>query len=381
MIARFNINFERWLRNSLNGYGVSKEDLKLLNELYCGKTVKAIRNIASRQTAGRSGTIVTVEFVDGISFGVDFGESYLGSYLHNLNGTLDTQTGLWAYPYELEPMKFDKIPKELAVCERCGTVLPISYLQTVKTKHSTHYLCSSCLKVKDYSVRNNKRVHLPKKHGKTYGFEFEVIPRNTETYNILCLPKYALIPTHDASLPSRGVEFKSPTYQSLCGVRKIFQLVYDNADTTHSQCGQHINIGDTRLNGQNMKTLSRYAPQIFAPLVSVMRSNSATTQRIWGRYFVDYATVQDVYTSHYSWINLSHNNRIEFRLAKMRSPQQYFELTCMCTEFVDCLFRWYLSLPASQRNTGICGEKLVAIYKKYVDGKAQVQLRTKAQKP
>lgn len=277
----------------------------------------------------------------------------------------------------------DKIDEEIEIvtCHVCKNKLPKIFSLERKDSKGCHHICFGCLSIRPYSTRNNKLVHTPKKNMKTYGFEFECIPKDNDSYVKLCDTKYNLIPTGDSSLISGGVEFKSPTYQSLNGIRTIFQLVYDNADTKHRTCGQHINIGDIRLNGHNWRNrIIKFSSDIFDDIVKYMKLNKEQVIEVCGRNFCNYASAGRYgYDNHFSWINISHDRRIEFRLAKMQNPTQYFYLTMMYREFLDCLLNGFiLKNPSNDKqNAAICSKKLVSIFKKYAEGRATCQLADK----
>lgn len=267
---------------------------------------------------------------------------------------------------QLCPMKDTKL---LRVCSCCGGKNIVENMIYGKNKK---YICLSCNDIQPYSTKNDLKFHKKKKHGKTYGFEFECIPNSIQDKVVLCDRKYSFIPTYDASLPKDGIEFKTPIYYSLNGIKPMLKTLTTCADFTHVDCGQHINIGDTKyINCKNMCKIRDYSPIIFTPLAMYLKENRESTVKICGRYFTDYATISS-YTDHYSWINLSHDNRIEFRLSKMQTPTQYFQLICMWTEMLDAIITWFLPNP-SYKSAQKTSEKLVKIFQKYENEKANCQ--------
>jgi len=267
-------------------------------------------------------------------------------------------------------------------CANCGNILNKS--NVTKTAIGT-YICNNCRSIKGYSTQNNVTVHQPTKSRKTYGFELECIPKNEAHKNAVINSTYRLIPTHDSSLPPRGVEFKTPTYNGLVGVRSLFKTFNKHLNFSNNKCGQHINIGDTSyISTKTIRAINNYAPNIFDSLYKYMFMHQKDTERVCGRFFNRFAA-RCSYGEHCSWINLQHNNRIEFRLSKFVSPDQYFELTNMWTEMIDCIIKNFIKgdrlniLEVRHEElyyrAEITQKKLVKIFKKYADNKAVCQNR------
>lgn len=262
-------------------------------------------------------------------------------------------------------------------CSCCGQVVKES--STRKASNGSR-VCAQCLQVKNYSTKNNTVFHKPTKSNKTYGFELECVPRSMADRASMSHSKYHLIPTADSSLPSGGIEYKTPTYNGLTGLRKLFGTFEKYVNFSDERCGQHINIGDREyLNESYMNYIRRYAPSLFNPLYSYMSSHFSDTVKVVGRFFTTYASNDYGYNHHRSWINLLHNNRIEFRLSKFVSANQYFELACMWTEMIDCMIQNFL-IPCANSSSRVnlankTSTMLVEIFKTYASGKAKCQER------
>ena len=259
--------------------------------------------------------------------------------------------------------------KKNVKCKKCGKTVPVFLAQ--KSGNGDYY-CVECSYIKDYCTKNEEKVHKGTKKRKTYGFELESVKKSEEEYLNMLHEKYHLIPTHDGSLPENGVEFKTPTYRSLLGLKKAFEGFYEWVDFSDYRCGQHINIGDeVYINGYTMEGIRKNADTIFDKLKNYMKQNRVSTERICGRFFTDYASLYADYCDHCCWINLSHQNRIEFRLSKFVTPKQYITLTKMWEEMLDCIINNYVKKynpvhnTYNQRNANIVANKLVAIFKKY----------------
>lgn len=317
-------------------------------------------------------------YICGISHdycGIDMGSDFNG---HNLGGRLTTNTGYW-YDYR-SLVHFSSNHNKMVVCSCCGNK---AQKATVTKGTNGKYVCGQCIETKGYYTKNNSVYKKHKAHNKTYGFEFECVPYSEADKASLLDGRYGFIPTHDGSLPSDGVEFKTPTYQSLNGFKAMLRTCSKYADFENIQCGQHINIGDTKYINENSMSLIRiYASQIFDSLQTYMNDNEAATVAVCGRYFTFYAGRTGNYLGHGSWINLEHNNRIEFRISKFNTPEQYFWLTCMWTEILDCIITHFIK-KYGHNNCKLAektGLKIVKIFKKYENGNANCQRKERNKK-
>lgn len=257
-------------------------------------------------------------------------------------------------------------------CARCGEV----HFGKPFISQNGKY-CFNCNSIESYSTENNKVTHTIKKHGKTYGFELECIPFSEKDMLFLFHHKYNLIPTFDASLDVDGVEFKTPTYYSLNGLKSMLHTFEKHVDFKNESCGQHINIGHTeKINYRTMIWIRNYADDIFKVVEDYMVNNPKSTEKICGRFFNNYCSYNDSFNFHTTWVNLGHSNRIEFRLAKIQSPEQYIQLVNMYGEWVDAIITWFLRDP-NERNAKIAGRKLLRIFQKYERGDAVSQSRAR----
>ncbi len=265
-------------------------------------------------------------------------------------------------------------------CSCCGAqVLPGEATKGTNGK----YVCNQCLEVKGYFTANNNTSHKETAKGYTVGFELECVPYSEEAQASLCDKRFGFIPTHDSSLPRNGVEFKSPIFKSLRGLRRMFRKFTAYADFSHSYCGQHINVGHTDYDASKAYIIRAYKDRLFRPLNDYMVDHPDDTRRVCGRYFTTYADRMEnspQLDSHSSFINLSHDNRIEFRISKMRTPDQYFILTNMWIEMMGLLIKFaenahYESRDRACVSASKCGNKLVSVFIKYASGLSTVQNR------
>lgn len=311
-----------------------------------------------------AGTIGQIFVFDEGYAGVRFGKE--SKFTHAISGHSDNNDGYWVDPVYLVPVKAKRlyeIPKE-KICCKCSRIVHEGEYVKVGEK----FLCRNCASIKNYSTRNNSVVNKPTKSGKTYGFEFECVC-NTENRNFVTAQNWGLIPTSDGSLPYNGVEFKTPTYNGLRGVRKVFSTMNSKVDFADSCCGQHINIGDKNwLNSTNMEIIRNHRYEIFNELREYMKHHPRQTTKVVGRTFGRYRS-DNMSMVHGCWINLDHDNRIEFRMSKFVSPEQYFGLTMMWTEMINSIIKNVLKKNESERPAGCvkASKELVDIFKKHYE--------------
>lgn len=271
--------------------------------------------------------------------------------------------------------------KNIVHCDLCGRILDkddvCSYtLFYPTTRGSKAYMCRDCMEVNSYFAKNDIiRWGVDNLSGFTYGFEFEIIPASPASHALLISRDYRMLATDDGSLPPDGIEFKSPVYDSLHGVKQIFRTVELNQITneeTDRCCGTHIHIGHVdrytliarEILIDNIKTLVK-------PLGDHLVNHPDDCINVFGRYFTGYADYEKstTYRDHYSWINLENNTNIEFRLPKMVTAEQYFFCVCMVKE----MFTIMLDFADGEIDMIKAQKKLIKIFKKYVDGKANCQ--------
>lgn len=270
---------------------------------------------------------------------------------------------------------------EVVQCIHCGNIfpknetMPVYGIEGIAAK-GNWYICNDCQNNKDYGEKNVTMVHKPAKHGFRCGFEFEGIPKSDEDRAVLCSSHYNLLPTYDGSLPLGGVEYKTGIYCNLSATKQAMRTWMKHVDFSHPSCGQHINFSSENWNEWNYSYIQQHAHRIFDILLLWMRNNPEDTERVCGRYFNDYCEAEENYFSHYNWLNLSHNDRIELRIAKIKTVNQYFALVNFCKELVDLLDRnlfQYVGTGKEFRKLSQIGTKVLKLFQKYVDGNATCQ--------
>lgn len=263
--------------------------------------------------------------------------------------------------------KVDNIHK----CSICGRLVdnPSDYTLTDNNK----IICYHCSVIHSYSTRNNNSIRKPTNKGTKYGFELEAVCKTSnatldkQVANIVSLG-YDIIPTYDSSLPANGVEFKTPIMNSLRGATALLSKMSEYVDFDNKRCGQHINISNPKFTD----TVRRYIIAHPAPLDILrdeMYNRVDDTRLVCGRHFDDtrYAQYNGSYDSHFNWINLSNSGRAEFRLSKLRTPQQYVNLAKMWAEIMDVLVDYRRELSFTDKVNNKYGNKLIRIFNKYVE--------------
>ena len=231
-------------------------------------------------------------------------------------------------------------PKTLYItrkkCSICG-----KFFESRKVSKGSNgfYVCPHCLKNKKYSTKNKELFHKKSKKGLTYSFELECVPRSYDDKAFMLKPEYKLIPTKDASLPYNGVEFKTPIYQSLVGIKQLLTTFEKHVDFRNKNCGQHINIGHEILDSWDIVVLfSDFSSVLLKPLREYFSENKDITIKLFGRYFNYYAKNEDKYEEHLNWIKI-HKGRFEFRLAKFNDVEQYYKCIKFCAKIVEVIVK------------------------------------------
>lgn len=249
-------------------------------------------------------------------------------------------------------------------CDVCGNVMPASKM--IRSKKGK-YVCNKCLEQKSYSTKNDTVVGNKTNVGWTFGFEFECIPKSKADEAVLVSKKWGFVPTHDGSLPSDGVELKSPTINGRSSLMRMFKDANNSVDFSDYHCGQHINIGNsTWLDNTTMAAIRSRGHDIFYPLEQEMAAHQEETQRLCGRYFGNYCERSGGGSMcHGRWLNLEHGNRVEFRISKFVTPEQYFNLCNMWVDMLDMVHRKYLKGGCTTNAAKEASNSIIQIYRKY----------------
>lgn len=307
-----------------------------------------------------------IEIYPRISEGkVEGSEKTLAEQIMEQNGWSCNDSSWYTFPPNALKKFKGVYKRKTFTCDVCGNVKPLSKM--IRSKKGK-YVCSACLEKKSYSTKNDVCVGNKTNAGWTFGFEFECVPRSKEDEAVLVSKKWGFVPTSDGSLPPDGVELKSPTISGRSSLRRMFRAANESVDFSDSRCGQHINIGNSSwLDYTTMTAIRNRQRDIFFPLEREMSNHMDETQRICGRYFSHYCdkTYGDGSFCHGRWLNLDHDNRVEFRISKFVTPEQYFNLCNMWVEMLDMVNRKYLKGGCTAKAAKEAGESIVEVYRKY----------------
>ena len=285
--------------------------------------------------------------------------------------------------YEHLPEFLFKVPRghKVVTCDCCGQKLQAMY--GIRT-HNGKYICGDCMEVDDYCTKNIAHKRNYTKTGLTYGFELECVPYDYSGFATFLESKYGFIPTEDSSLPSGGVEFKSPIFNSMRGIKSMFNVLSKCADFSYDQCGQHINIGHEDYDERAARIVQNNVKELFLPLNNAMLNNEEMTTKVCGRFF-DGAYYGEIMEDdslpcmgHSYFINVRNFDRIEFRISKFVDTKQYMELICMWSEIMQLIVEFCNNYRVWNRNykfDAYCvGNKIADIFYKYGTGNAKCQL-------
>lgn len=273
------------------------------------------------------------------------------------------------------------LAKSFYKCVHCGKIFPAYGMDETPVRtldKGVRYACKACSRRRRYheeetprtpQVTGSKSTSIPT----TIGFEVECGPYSAEDRAFLLNGLYNFRPERDGSLPSGYEEFVSGIRKSLSGVSAMFTSIAEHADLTHPCCGQHVNIGVDGLTPADMQDLRDDAVAVFSAVLDEIALNNG---KAFGRAPNDYAMI-GVGLSHddrYYVFNLEHDNRIEFRLCKFQTAEQYKSVCAMCDEMVKAIWRLYWrNEKRHELRVKAASKALVKIYRAYSNGEGAAQ--------
>ena len=272
-----------------------------------------------------------------------------------------------------------------ASCEHVKPMVDVAGFSEKIAGRGERYICKECAAVKSYNTANNKAVHKKAEHGFKFGCEFECVPFSESDHLAMCSSSYNLIPTRDSSLPFGGIEYKTGTIRNASAVKSMLRSFEKHVDFSYEQCGQHINFSSDMLEECDYNAIYAFRHELFDTLREYMKQNPDEVLRVCGRNETPYCSLENTeYSSHGTWLNLSHcyydtpieKCRLELRIAKVASPNQYVWLIFMCRDILDCIatnFIPYIGSSVEDHKATITANKLVKVFQKYANGKAICQ--------
>lgn len=238
------------------------------------------------------------------------------------------------------------------------------------------YVCPSCaagMGDRSYSTDNRKLRGRAGVGGDfTYSIEFEC--HNVTPTLRAELQSYGWLPTHDCTT---DVEFKSPIFQNLKPLpkklRTIERLLSNGYGCLTSNDGTHMHVGHSQhIDGYTMSYVRDYYARLFLPLCRAMQAHPVETAALYGRDFTGYACPIDSRTSpwnHCSFVNVSHDETIEFRLCKFHTAEQYGALLKLHKSMVSAIINNFLAYigdgsTALDHKANVTAGKLVRLYER-----------------
>lgn len=240
------------------------------------------------------------------------------------------------------------------------------------------YICPECARIKNYFTDNLTSIHKRTKRGVQIGFELECIPNDETAQNMLVNKIYQFIPSYDGSLPPDGVEYKTPVYHNLSGLKSLLRTCEKLVDFHHPDCGQHINVSLDYMTLDDWEAIYYKKYELFNPLIAHMESHRDDLRRVCGRDFNRYAR-PTLDGGHYSCIAIKDINsikdaRIEFRASKLQDKNQYLQLAEMYLQMIECIYNNFCKYKDArcgvyQHKTQLTANKLIRIFDKFASGK------------
>lgn len=231
--------------------------------------------------------------------------------------------------------------------EICGKKGTNHTFHAVETKnHGVIFMCDECYnkgrQQYTYSIENDLKVNGAKKHGFTYSFEMELSKHEDSFVRMLQYNNF--MPTYDSTV---AIEYKSPIYQSLNGIRKLFRSMSKELSNDYFDynVGTHCNIGHTSINLQTIRYLSRFYHSLFLPMSRWLELNPLATEKLYGRQIGGWASPINENTDpfrHENFINLQHTTHVEFRLCKFIDEKQYVDVVQLNTKMMKALINNFI---------------------------------------
>ena len=288
--------------------------------------------------------------------------------------------------------------KTTAKCTCCNSVYATAEMVATQMPNRGNrkaYMCRRCANENQrYHTSNSTIQGKQKVNAVNVGIELETAFTTDNARNQLF--EYGMIPTNDCSLYGmRTCEYVSGIMQGLNIASKlavtIENLMNHNELTINNSCGTHFHVSIDSMKNENgekvyMQYISRFYHSLFVPLCKAMTENENLTTAIFGRYFqYDYCKPVNENTSvcdRYNFINVTNNNRIEFRLNRYQNAKQFQNLMKMEVEMVQAIVtnfcehfndekidsRRYENMTAYRKHkASVTAQKLVKIFHKYAE--------------
>ena len=197
--------------------------------------------------------------------------------------------------------------------------------------------------LESYFTENMNFLGKPKKHGLTFGIEFET--DSATAYGRLEMMLEGFLPTSDSSI--NGPEFKSPIFYGTNAIKAFLPTIdalidSGNIGLNFHDNGTHTHVGHiVYLNSTTMDYVRRFYHSLFVPLSDALKDSPAKTAAVFGRNFVYYASSinsNSEATKHTNFVNVQHDNTLEWRLVQYHCAEQYGKALDFCRKASAIVF-------------------------------------------
>lgn len=228
---------------------------------------------------------------------------------------------------------------ECTRCKRPGDVYTFIRVEKNNRGGRGSYICPECAEeMHCYSEKNREWRGADTVHPYTYSVELEV--SHTDEKTISELYEYKFLPTKD---PTVKVEYKSAkmrNLKSLSHLGKVLdKLIVGGHLEINEDCGTHFHVGhEDLINRDTMGYIYMYYHALYVPLCKALEAHPYETEQFWGRYLGGWAHEinEDSHPrTHANFVNIQHDETIEYRLCKFRNSDQYMKVAKFCTKLTE----------------------------------------------
>lgn len=208
------------------------------------------------------------------------------------------------------------------------------------------YVCRSCQEAGNADNQDNQKevIGRRKKHGWRYGFELETV-FDKET---LFLYGHNFKLKYDSSVAGSQFEWVSPIYEGLHSISRVLKAMEKEFNIMRGvsrSCGTHIHISNHDRAWNNFVAFIHIGNGyeiFFKSIADHMQIKIDQTSKIWGRRFNRFCQPYFSRGSRYVWVNPSlYHGTLEYRLSKLRNPQQFMKLFGVITDITQQAFEIY----------------------------------------
>lgn len=192
--------------------------------------------------------------------------------------------------------------------------------------------------LQSYFDENELRLGTIKANRLTYSIELETMRPTFQARLELCIAGF--LPTSDSTVDA---EFKSPIYEGANALKaylpSIQWMCENGLITIDDECGTHFHVGHhDYINRRFMSYIRRFYHSLFVPLSNVLSANPEKATEIFGREFGYWSAAINERSNaleHTNFINVQHDNTLEFRRMFFANAAQYSRGIDFCREVTE----------------------------------------------